>query len=364
MKKNKNGSENDIIDSAPTKSWVQEDHEFRRVLHGYDPEAVNAYIKELSDSLNAASKNYESKMSDMKEELALANRERDSLKERYNDCKASLDAAQICLQTESAEADEYRSTIEKLRAEIERLEEEKQQAPEPAPMPEPEPVPDDVVREYERQIEELNSQNEQLEGILLREKKNMEDSLRRAKTVLKAKIAELEQKTESVSAERDAAVRENSDLKTRFEKVLAFEKKAETLLSENASLITRADRAEAERSEISAMLKEAEDAAAESAAESERLRAELDSARVDAMVLKDKLEQSLNELSELKGKNKEQIYTYSEKYNKLESEWNNDRLNMQKKIRLQGYHISQAESAIEELSKQLEMIKLSLSEQN
>ncbi len=68
------------------KIKAERELDFKKVLYGYDPEEVEAYINELSDAYETSTAIHESKISAIKEELVLSNRERDSYAEKYNKC--------------------------------------------------------------------------------------------------------------------------------------------------------------------------------------------------------------------------------------------------------------------------------------
>ena len=71
-------SGNDIpSEKAQNNNHIIGELPFKKVLYGYNPEEVSAFINELSKTHEASSKLHESKLSSLKEELALSNRERD-----------------------------------------------------------------------------------------------------------------------------------------------------------------------------------------------------------------------------------------------------------------------------------------------
>ena len=93
---------------APQKEKSQGELPFKKALYGYDPEEVAAYIEEMSATYDSSMRIHEGKLSSLKEELLLSNRERDSYSEKYRDCKARLDnllanSAQPKVQDNSAD---------------------------------------------------------------------------------------------------------------------------------------------------------------------------------------------------------------------------------------------------------------------
>lgn len=100
------------------------EYPFKKVIYGYDPEEVAAYINELNETYESSSRMHESKLSSMKEELVLSNRERDSLNEKYKECRAKLaDSANKELQLYDNSA-EYEETIAALYKKLELSERE------------------------------------------------------------------------------------------------------------------------------------------------------------------------------------------------------------------------------------------------
>lgn len=97
---------------------------FRKVLYGYDPEEVSFYIEELSKTYNAATRNYENRLSSLKEELQISNRERDSYSEKYRKNRAELDAVMQGKPVQNIEKntdadEEYAAVITALKEKLE-----------------------------------------------------------------------------------------------------------------------------------------------------------------------------------------------------------------------------------------------------
>jgi len=89
MKNSKNGKASPEVNSEKIRNKNTDNGglAFKKVLYGYDPEEVASYINELSETAEASAKNYELKLSAIKEELVLSNRERDSYAEKYRKSK-------------------------------------------------------------------------------------------------------------------------------------------------------------------------------------------------------------------------------------------------------------------------------------
>lgn len=120
------------VETAPSEIRVKESAEreldFKKVLYGYDPDEVKGYIDEMNKSHGAAVRNYESRLSSVKEELLLSNRERDSLSEKYKKYRSK--AASSLLAEGGATADggceEYKEALIALQARLEQTEAEKE----------------------------------------------------------------------------------------------------------------------------------------------------------------------------------------------------------------------------------------------
>lgn len=124
-KNTKNIPEITPADKLRLKDGADGELTFKKVLYGYDPEEVNSYIEELNKTYNAANRNYENRLSSLKEELQLSNRERDSYSEKYRKNKVELDAATEGIPLHSRAAD--KGISEKYEAEIASLKEKLEQ---------------------------------------------------------------------------------------------------------------------------------------------------------------------------------------------------------------------------------------------
>jgi hypothetical protein len=102
---------NDIIGELP----------FKKVLYGYNPEEVSSFIDELTKTHEASSKLHESKLSSLKEELVLSNRERDYYKIKCQNNLAQITGTDNSRENKNAE---YESLIYKLQEKIKTLENE------------------------------------------------------------------------------------------------------------------------------------------------------------------------------------------------------------------------------------------------
>ncbi len=125
----KNSSEKAPSDKIRSKDAADGEFGFKKVLYGYDPEEVASYISELNKTYVAATRNYESRLSSIKEELQISNRERDSYSEKYKAVKAELENAkqgipeQVIIEDTGA-SEEYDRVIAVLKEKLEQLQAE------------------------------------------------------------------------------------------------------------------------------------------------------------------------------------------------------------------------------------------------
>lgn len=302
---------------------------FKKVLYGYDPEEVNSYISELSATYEASARNHEAKLSSMKEELVLSNRERDSYGEKYRECKAKLEGmseqkpAEIIYREKEDRSAEYEAVIEKLKGRIEQVEFENSQL---------------------RQASEKNDNGS----------KTLDEYIGR--------IALLEEENRKLGINADAVSRENAEL-------LVISQKYESLFGEYNEIIAKLELSKAESesksNEIQLIKEELEKKSEELSnisSEKENMKKKSAELEVENGVLKQRLEEKENEILRLRDINKSQAYEYADKINLLESEQAKSRLAMQKELKLHDYYINQAEITLSELSKQMEQIKQSLND--
>lgn len=288
---------------------------FKKILYGYDPGEVESYIEELSKTYEAAARNYEMKLSSIKEELVLSNRERDSYSKKYRECMAGIDKLPKDAKAESDNT-EYTKIIDALNDKLEKAE-----------------------LEIEFLREQGNAGNDALFG------------------EYNEKIAFLENENREISTRAEAIMRRNDEL-------VETEQKYQALFSEYNSAVTqieylKADKAAAEK-EI-AELKEELGAGLNSIKElsfaNDEAKKRLTELEAENSVLSQCAEENEKEISRLKDTNKAQAHEYADKINLLESEQANSRLAIQKEIKLRDYYIGQAQATLAELSDQMELIR-------
>ncbi len=307
--------------NAQPKAKVQGELPFKKALYGYDPEEVTAYIDEMSTTYASSMRIHEGKLSSLKEELLLSNRERDSYSEKYRECKAQLEnlLASVSQPQAHDNSAEYEETIAALRKKLELSE-----------------------RENENLRKAAESKNET---------KALEYTDRIA--VLEKEKAQLAQTLQSLQ-------NENGELTTVSEKYNALFDSYNSVYSQyeivKSKLLTKEDELKALTSqledkseEIKALYAENEDV--------KKLNAELE---IKYSVLEQRAAENETEIARLKDVNKQQAFECAEKINTLENEHAKQRLESQKELKVHSYYIEQAQLTLTELQKQMNRIKDSL----
>lgn len=329
-KQNNKTAENTPSEKSKSKDKSERDFPFKKVLYGYDPEEVTAYIDELTQTLESSTRLHESKLSSIKEELVLSNRERDSYGEKYRDCKAKLEAA---------------LNKEKTAAPVTVIEAKGDRTPEL----------EAVIETLKNKLEKAEAENEKLREMT-------EQNARSALDEYLSKIASLEKENRQISLQSDALRRENGELLAASQKYDGLFSEYNGILAQlekkKAELASKEDEAKLLSEELEKKLKEA----AELSAEKEKIKKKAAELEVKNDVLRQKLEENEGEIIRLKDSNKAQAFEYADKVNALESEQAKNKLALQKELQLHDYYISQAELTISQLTKHMEQIKQSLSE--
>lgn len=319
MKKNKTATAAEKTKAAADENIKNEAAEkaaegtlsFKKVLYGFDPEEVIAFVNELIESNENAARLHESKLSSLKEELVLSNRERDS----YSRELKTLRSAQpqpvvekiIVTDNNSADLAPLKEEIERLRAENFRLQEAASQ----------------ISDGNDEKISSLEAENRELTVLA--------DSLKRENAQLSAE-----------------AQRYNS----LFEEYSGILKKSESI---GAELESKSAEAEMLKGELAGKAEEIRLALDENR-EIAQKAAELE---VKNGILLQKAEENEAVIEHLREEGKAQAHENAEKISLLEAELSKSRLAVQKDIQLHEYYVSSAELAVAELSKQLEKIKQS-----
>ncbi len=305
-------------DKIRGKDKTERELPFKKVLYGYDPDEVASYISELSESYEASARIHESKISSIKEELVLSNRERDSYIKKYKDCAERLNAEQkpAVEETKVDKSAEYEAVIARLKEKLERAENKNAQLNQSDNS--------GVLDEYIGKIAALEEENRRL-GFRLKtaEQEN-------------AQMLDLSQKHDALLNDYNAAC---AQLEIS---------KAETASkeSENLALSEEFDRKIDEFNSL--------------ASENESFKKKFAELEAENGVLSKSLEESKSEILHLKDINKTQAYEYADKINALESEHAKTDLAMKKELKLHDYYINQAETALAQLTEQMEQLKLSM----
>lgn len=278
---------------------------FKKVMRGFDPAEVLAYIEEMNRTMQDASKNYEKRMAEMKSALALANRERDTVLARYGGESAGASA-----DTEQSQLDEAQAAIAGLQGKLEETQNarNRMEAEMQSKLSDERAARESVESELENasaQIELLKQRCEQYQSV----QTQYEQAL--------GTIEELKAKLQATQEEKEMQGAEYATAQVHFEKVE----------SENATLKT-----------------------------------ELSRVHVENALLEEKNETYKNEIAQMKSEIKEKAYVYAEKLSAGEDELRKEQVRLQKKVQMQNYHIEQASAAVEELTRQLQAIQASFAE--
>lgn len=328
--KQKNKAENIPSEKSKTKDKSENGFSFKKVLYGYEPDEVAAYIEELSKTLESSTRLHESKLSSIKEELLLSNRERDSYAEKYRECKTKLEDA---------------------------LKKEEKVAPVPVAEER-----EDRTPELEATIETLRSKLEKSEEENAALREMTEKNTRNAFDEYLSKISALEGENRQISVRADALMRENSELSAVTEKYNGLFAEYNEILARfektKAELASKYEETKLLNEELSEKIRESN----QISAENEKLKKKAAEIEVKNDVLKQKLEENESEIVRLKDANKTQAFEYADRINSLESEQAKNRLALQKELQLHDYYISQAELTISQLTKQMEQIKQSIAD--
>ncbi len=280
---------------------------FKKVMRGFDPDEVLAYIEEMNRNMQDASKNYEKRMAEMKAALALANRERDTILARYGGEAAEKENL---ADAEKSQLDEAQATIAGLREKLDEAYAARNNAE-----AEMQKKLDDEHAAQENLEKELEAANAQIEGLLQRYEQFQSVQTQYEEAL--GTIEEFKAKLQASKEEKEMQDKEYATAQDHFEKVE----------NENISLKT-----------------------------------ELSRAHVENALLTEKNETYKNEIAQMKSDIKEKAYVYAEKLSAGEDELRKEQVKLQKKVQMQNYHIEQANAAVEELARQLQEIRSSFAE--
>lgn len=316
MKNSKNGKASPEVNSEKIRNKNTDNGglAFKKVLYGYDPEEVASYINELSETAEASAKNYELKLSAIKEELVLSNRERDSYAEKYRKSKMIQKPAET-------KKTEDKTDFEK------------------------------IIAEYKSKLEQAVSENALLSEKLA--EKGQDDEKEKIITALESENSDLRKTADTLKNEKSSLSAKAEKYDGLFEQYSTLLSQLELLKAENESKSARLEEKETELAKKLDELKAVQGEYEESKKKSAEYEAE-------KTVLECRISEFEKENAKLKETGEAQAKEYAEKITLLENECATGRLEMQKEQKLRAYHISQAENAVAEISRQLEQIKNSL----
>ena len=310
------------VDIIRDKEDSTDDLGFKKVFHGFDPDEVMAYINELRQSVESSTRMHESKLSSLKEELVLSNRERDSYAEKYRMCMAGFAKAEQEKEKEKEDKTaEYEAVIAQLKERNERLEQDNLQLRETA-----ERGGRMLTEEYLGRISSLENENKQLSVRL--------DFLKRESDEMGA-----------VSQKYDELFVQYNTISAQHELV-----KAEVQAKDNEAKLLR-DELERKATELN-----------ENINETEKVKRALAQLEIESNVIRQRLEENEAEITRLRDVNQAQAVEYAEKISALESKIAAERLAAEKQRKLRDYYVEQAQLTLAELSKQMEQIKTSMGE--
>lgn len=293
------------IENKTVQTEIASTITFKKVMRGFDPAEVLAYIEEMNRTMQDASKNYEKRMAEMKSALALANRERDTVLARYGG-----EAAEASADTEQSKLDEAQAAIAGLQGKLEQTIDERNRI-----QAEMQSKLDDERAARESLESEMENASAQME--LLKQRCEQYQSVQAQYEQALGTIEELKAKLQATQEEKEMQGAEYATAQIHFEKVE----------NENASLKT-----------------------------------ELSRVHVENTLLEEKNEAYKNEIAQMKSEIKEKAYVYAEKLSAGEDELRKEQVKLQKKVQMQNYHIEQASAAVEELTRQLQAIQASFAE--
>lgn len=324
MKKNKNETAKGTVieetkgtvKNPPARGKESGENEtlFKKVLYGYDPDEVTYYINELNHTYQTESRMHESKLSSLKEELVLSNRERNLYIEKYKESQAKLDSLEN--PDTVADSKEYENIIAELRARCELLENENASLQSAQS--------NTSEKDYTEKIRSLEAENADLEATVEASKRE--------------------------SAELMSKIQKNESIVEEYKTVFAQLETAKAMLISNEKSIA----------EKKKLLEKQADEIRTLQAETEKIKKQSAELEIKNSVLSQRISESEDEIIRLKDENKIKAFEHAEKINSLETEHAKDKLAMQKELKLYGYYVDRAELTLGELNKQIEQLKQSI----
>ncbi len=289
---------------------------FKKALYGYNPEEVNAFIAELRRAHETTLKLHEEKLASLKDDLALAMRERDYYIEK---CKNQPQPPAKDVQPADGKIAEYELTVAKLNKKLKEAEEENAFL-----KSRPQNDDSEITEAYIKKIAELESRNN-----------------------------ELKEKLESVS-------KENSHLSEQLKKTEALYNKQKASVLQLEETKARLASLENELNTKQEALKEQEEKTIAVSAEKEDLKSSLSELEIQNNIINRQLSEAQAETAALKQANKNLIFESAEKHSALENEFAGYKLAVHKELKLYGYYADRAEQTVAELTEQLARLRQSV----
>ncbi len=306
-----------IVSSNPSTETVEENGmPFKKVLYGYSPEEVNAFISELRRTHETTLKLHEEKLAALKDNLALSIRERDYYIEK---CKKQPPEPSKDIHPSEKKIAEYEAAISQLYKKLKAAEEE----------------------------------NAFLKGKL------KTDNGESSEAFIK-KIAELEAQSSELEETLISVKKENAHLTGQLEKITASYHEQKALILQIEETKARLASFEKELKAKQKSVEEAEEKIIAVSAERDELRSKVSELEIRNDVMNQRLTEAEEEKSALKEANKKLIFESAEKSNSLEREYAGYKLAVQKELKLYSYYADRAEQTIAELTRQISNIKQSI----
>lgn len=336
---------------------------FKKTTFGFDPREVMAYIAQNNEMYINACKNYDQKISDYKAEIGLLGRERESLLGE--------------LEVERAEVDRLTAEIEQLKSrpvvqepvkaeplEIEEPEQVKVEEPEQVKAEETKRVGKEqqktvIIQTDTKAIAELEAKNQELvdEIAELREENvYSKEAIRR----LTETMADYEQVRQHSSDLEDKALRLSGDCAQKDELIQSLTKIKNdygALQDEYDILLGKIDTLEKDGQKVQAQLAVKVQELTASSADNEQLRNTISEYDIRQSVLRSQLKKADDELAQLREESRQRLYENEERLSKLETEYSNNRIELNKQLQVHKYHVEQAQVMLDELKKQLEGVR-------
>ena len=333
MKKKSNGSKtaeiieenvvSEVMDELGDKREEEDNTKvtFKKVLHGYSIDEVDEYIEGQNTYHASTCSMYDEKLNEMRSEIMLLNRERESLISKNEILQEEFEQYKLQVAQNSATVAEEKKeddiVIEKddetlikendsLRSQIVALKEENA-----ALLNEKE-----ITLEKLEELENLKLEKEELENEILSLNSNI--------TLNNAKIRELSAKEADLEHLTDEFVSLNKQYNDAVEKRNGAEKNA--------------------------AIKAEQLAAAES--EQNRLRQELSDFEIRYALLRQQLKKSDEDLDELRKAGKQQAYDYANKVSEMQADLAAEKIKLKKQVQFHLFHINQLGSLLDEVKKE------------